>query len=158
MDAFYLNFIWLGVAVLFALIEAASPMLVCIWFCGGAVLSFAVSFFVPDPVIQLIVFVLASVVLLLACRPFFRHRVAQHGSKETDVDAMVGRTVTVTQAITAGEGGRGRALLADTTWNARTVDARPLPTGSHARIVAVEGTWLLLSSEAADTPGPAARA
>jgi membrane protein implicated in regulation of membrane protease activity len=147
-------FIWLGLAVVFGIIEAASPVLVCIWFCAGAGIAFIVSLFCDNILIQSVVFIAASIVMLIALRPFFKHRVAHDATKETDVDAMIGRTVTVTQAIVSN--GEGRALLADTTWLARSEDGSAIPTGSRATIVRVDGTRLVLrpsDQQAADSSG-----
>ena len=95
-----LPFVWLGVAVVAGLIEAASPMLVCIWFCLGAAITFVVSFFVDDLLVQIVVFVIASLVMLAALRPFMKKRVNAKGEQRTNSDAYVDRIVTVSQGIT----------------------------------------------------------
>lgn len=138
-----LTFVWLGAAVVLGVIEAASPALVCIWFCLGAVITFAVSFFVHSVLAQLVVFAVASFAMLLALRPFMKRRMkARAGDDVTDVDALVGRNALVTQAVPAG--GDGRALLGDTSWIARGKDGAALPSGSRARVCAVDGTHLVL--------------
>ena len=138
-----LTFVWLGAAVVLGVIEAASPMLVCVWFCLGAVCAFAVSFFVHSLLVQLVVFALASLAGLIALRPLMRRRVAaKAGDDVTDVDALVGRTAVVTQAVPAG--GEGRALLGDTSWIARCDAGVALSSGQHARVAAVDGTRLVL--------------
>ena len=144
-----LTFVWLGAAVVLGVIEAASPMLVCVWFCAGAVCAFAVSFFTSNLFVQLAVFAVASLAGLLALRPLMRRRVAARaGDDATDVDALVGRTAVVTQAVPAG--GEGRALLGDTSWIARCDEGVALASGQHARVAAVDGTRLVL--EPAEDP------
>lgn len=136
-------FVWLGAAVLLGLFEAAAPGLICIWFCLGAVASFIASLFVGDVFIQIIVFVAVSLVALLALRPLMKKRVNAHLDEvATNADAYVGRDVVVTQAIPDGQ--RGRARLADVTWNARTVDGQAMASGTHARVASVDGTVLVL--------------
>ena len=90
--------IWLGIAVAFGIVEAAAPALVCIWFCVGAAAAFVVSLFTASILVQVAVFLVVSCVALLALRPFFR-KSAKVKAKDalTDVDAYVGREVTVTQ-------------------------------------------------------------
>ena len=140
--------LWLVVAVLLGIVEAASPMLVCIWFCLGAACAFVASLFVDSLFVQAIVFVVASLAMLLALRPFFRRRSTLRESAATDVDAIVGRQVTVTQAIP--EGGQGRALLGDTTWNARATQGAAVASGTRCVVAEVSGTCLVVRPERPD--------
>ena len=84
--------IWLGITVALGLAEAAAPALVCLWFCLGAAITFVVSFFVPDLLVQVIVFVVCSALGLAALRPFMKK---SSESKEkaavTNSDEYVGR-------------------------------------------------------------------
>ena len=135
--------IWLGITVALGLAEAAAPALVCLWFCLGAAVTFVVSFFVDDLLVQIIVFVVCSALGLAALRPFMKK---SSESKEKDAvtnsDEYVGRTVTVVQRIP--EGGTGRVKLADVSWMARMQDGSALASGSKARVEAVESTVLVL--------------
>ena len=140
-----MSFVWLGAAIALGLFEAAAPGLVCIWFCLGAAITFLVSLFVENLLIQVIVFVVASLVMLLSLRPFMKRRVNANGEQAlTNSDAYVGRTVVVTQAIP--QGSRGRVRLADVSWVARTQDGQALPSGSRAIVRAVEGTVLVVEA------------
>ena len=106
------TFVWLGIAVVFGFIEAAAPALVCLWFCLGAAVAFVVSFFVDNILAQVAVFLVASVAMLLALRPFIRKRTkANPEDALTNSDAYVGREVVVTQGIPEGAGQTGRVLL-----------------------------------------------
>jgi membrane protein implicated in regulation of membrane protease activity len=142
MNVSLVSYAWLALAVAFGVIEAAAPMLVCVWFCAGAFVTFLVSLFVDDVVVQLVVFTASSVAMLCALRPFFRRRSGDPRGARTDVDALVGRPVTITQAVPAG--GQGRALLGDTSWFALSDDGASLPTGCRARVVRVDGTRLVV--------------
>ena len=64
--------IWLGITVALGLAEAAAPALVCLWFCLGAAITFVVSFFVFDLLVQVIVFVVSSALGLAALRAFMK--------------------------------------------------------------------------------------
>ncbi|MBS5450261.1 MAG: NfeD family protein [Coriobacteriia bacterium] len=138
----FLPFVWLGVAVVAGLVEAASPLLICIWFCLGAAVTFVVSLFVDNVLTQVIVFLVASFVMLLALRPFMRKRVNAKGEPQMNADGYVGRVVTVTQGITATHD--GRALLGDTSWLARCANGGELSSGSQARVVSVDGARLVV--------------
>ena len=116
----------------------------CLWFCLGAAITFVVSFFVPDLLVQVIVFVVCSALGLAALRPFMKK---SSESKEkaavTNSDEYVGRSVTVVQGIP--QDGTGRVRLADVSWSARTKDGSALSAGSKARVEAVESTVLVVS-------------
>ena len=143
------TFAWLGIAVVFGFIEAAAPALVCLWFCLGAAVAFVTSFFVDDLLVQVIVFLVASIAMLLALRPFLRKRTkANPEDALTNSDAYVGREVVVTQGIPEGSGRTGRVLLADVSWLARTPGGNALPTGAHATVKQVDGTVLVVEPAA----------
>ena len=138
-------FIWLGIAIALGFVEAAAPALVCIWFCLGAVVTFVASFFVESIWIQIVVFTVASLVMLAALRPFMRKRTK--GNPEdalTNSDSYVGREVVVSQRIPAGNGQTGRVLLADVSWLARTADGAEVPSGSRVCIKDVDSTVLVV--------------
>lgn len=141
------TFVWLGLAVLFGVVEAIAPALVCLWFCLGAAVAFAASFFVDDVVIQVAIFLVSSVLMLVALRPFIRKRTkANPEDALTNADTYVGREVVVTQGIPAGSGQCGRVLLADVSWLARTADGSALPAGSRARVAQVDSTVLVVEA------------
>ncbi len=137
--------IWLGIAVAFGIVEAAAPALVCIWFCVGAAAAFVVSLFTASILVQVAVFLVVSCVALLALRPFFR-KSAKVKAKDalTDVDAYVGREVTVTQEIPAGKDLCGRVRLGDVSWLARTSEGVAVPTGSRVVVKSVDSTVLVV--------------
>lgn len=137
--------IWLGIAVAFGIVEAAAPALVCIWFCVGAAAAFVVSLFTANILVQVAVFLVVSCVALLALRPFFR-KSAKVKAKDalTDVDAYVGREVTVTQEIPAGKDLCGRVRLGDVSWLARTSEGVAVPTGSRVVVKSVDSTVLVV--------------
>ena len=137
--------IWLGIAVAFGIVEAAAPALVCIWFCVGAAAAFVVSLFTASILVQVAVFLVVSCVALLALRPFFR-KSAKVKAKDalTDVDAYVGREVTVTQENPAGKDLCGRVRLGDVSWLARTSEGVAVPTGSRVVVKSVDSTVLVV--------------
>lgn len=139
-----LSLIWLGVAVLLAILEASSPMLVCIWFCAGAVITFIASFFIDSLLIQIAIFTVASLVMLIALRPLMVKRTRTESGKEVPMnsDAYVGRIATITQEATKTSS--GRAALGDTSWIAVSERGDRLPIGTQVRVVRVDGARLFV--------------
>ena len=136
-------FIWLGIAVVLAFIEAAAPALVCVWFCVGAAAALVTSIFVTDLLVQIIVFLVVSLVALIALRPFIKKRVNVRGDEvATNSDAYIGRDVVVTQNIP--EGRQGRVRLGDVSWSARSSSGEAITAGTLAKVDAVDGTVLVV--------------
>lgn len=141
-------FIWLAIAVVFGIVEAAAPALVCIWFCIGAAVAFVVSLFVADIWVQVVVFLVVSAACLLALRPFIRKNAkASPEDAVTNYDTYIGREVVVTQAIPAGKGRCGRVLLADVSWLARTANGEAVPTGDRVVVKDVDSTVLVVAPQ-----------
>ena len=67
-----MNWLWLGAAVVFGLIEAATAALVSVWFVGGAVAALLVSLLGGALWLQILLFLAVSAVILALTRPLVR--------------------------------------------------------------------------------------
>jgi membrane protein implicated in regulation of membrane protease activity len=140
------TFVWLAVAVVFGLIEAMGPALVCIWFCVGAAVAFVVSFFVDSLLVQVVVFLVVSLAALIGLRPFIRKSSKERlDDVKTNYDTYVGRELVVSQAIPAGTGSTGRVLLGDVSWLARTCDGTAVEEGARVVVREVDSTVLVVA-------------
>ena len=61
--------IWLGLFVLFLVIEIITMGLTTIWFAGGALVAFLVAILGMGPAVQIVVFAIVSLILLAVTRP-----------------------------------------------------------------------------------------
>ena len=93
-----MKLIWLVFLILFVVAELLTMGLTTIWFAGGALVALIVSFISSNAVLQLIVFVVVSVLLLLVTRPlakkYFSNRIVK-----TNIDDMVGKKAKVVFTI-----------------------------------------------------------
>lgn len=133
-DPNILALVWIGVAVVFAIVEGVTTGLTSIWFAGGA-LAAALTAIVTDNIyIQAAVFILISVVLLIATRPLVKKHINNKVEK-TNVDALTGMKGIVIAAISPNETG---AVRADgKVWSA-TADCEIGP-GSEVEITGIKG-------------------
>ena len=76
-----MTWIWLGLIVVLSLLEFASKNFVPIWFVFSAVISFILSIFIDDYIIQFLVFVILGSVLLLTTRDYLIRYVNDRKSK-----------------------------------------------------------------------------
>ncbi|MBC3516931.1 NfeD family protein [Neobittarella massiliensis] len=134
---------WLAAIVVFALLEAASPALVSIWFAAGAVGALLTSLFSSLFWVQLLVFFALSGILLAATRPLCR-RYMKGRSQPTNADMLIGQTATVTEDISNVKAA-GRVYLSGQSWAARSLDGSDIPKSTLVRVDHIEGVKLLVS-------------
>ena len=91
---------WLVVMILFLILEMITISLVSIWFVGGSLAAFLVSFAVSNIWIEAGVFLGVSLVLLLLIRPMARKLgVKQKDQIRSGAQALVGKRALVTETI-----------------------------------------------------------
>ena len=133
--------IWLGIAVVMAIIEAASLGFITVWFVIGGIVAFIANWCGASLLLQIILFLAVSVVLLLVLRPFAMRYRNRGPSKEP---TPVGGIATVVETIPAG-GGTGRVATTDRmTWTAISSDGSEIPEGTQVRIVNHESIKLIV--------------
>ena len=143
------HWIWLGLTVLFAIIEAITLGLTTIWF---ALAGFIVIFlsFLPIPFeFQVLIFLIISAVLLFFTRPLAVIKF-KTGKVKTNVDSLVGKHALVAKQITEFE--RGEVKLNGQMWSARLEDssdntlasARTLAEGAKCEVVRIEGVQAIV--------------
>ena len=91
---------WLVAMIIFLVLEMATISLVSIWFVGGSLAAFLVSFVVKKPWIEVLVFLGVSLVLLFLIRPLTRKfSVKQKDQIRSGAQALVGKRAIVTERI-----------------------------------------------------------
>ena len=142
LDGMEPHWTWLILGLVLAVAEMVVPGVFLIWFAAAALIVGLLTAALPLALpVQVVAFVVLSLASVLASRRFLkRHPVVsadpllnQRGQR------LVGRSVTVTQAI---EGGNGRVRCGDTEWLAQGPDAevgaRLTVTGSAGATLIVE--------------------
>lgn len=133
--------IWLALMIGFAVLEAATVQLICIWFAAGSLTAMAVSLLGGPLWLQILVFFVISIVLFAMLWPLAK----KHFKPKlvaTNTDALVGRICKVTEGIDPVEG--GRVKLNDVTWSARSEDGEAIPAGSQVKILKIQGATLIV--------------
>lgn len=146
MDDFSINnpeYVWLGIAALLALAELFVPGVFLIWVAAAAAVTGILSLFIDMTFAgQLTVFGLSTIAAVLGGRRWYlTHNVESESPLLNNRSAqLVGRTVTVVEAISATS---GRVKVADGEWKAKGPD---MEKGTVAKIAAVEGGVLRLEA------------
>ena len=139
----YLPVYWLIALVVFLVIEAATLCLATIWFGGGARVSLIAAMCGAGIVIQIVLFLVVSLVLLFFTRPF-AVRFLNKDTLKTNVDRVVGMEGVVTEEI-SNLAGTGKVSLGGNIWTARTEnEGGTIPVDTVVAVLRVEGVKLIV--------------
>lgn len=134
---------WLILAAIFIVIEIATLGLTTIWFAGGAFVAAIVGACGANLVIQIICFVVVSVLLLVITRPIAMKHLETKIQK-TNLDAIIGQTAVVLSEINNIES-IGKVKVNNMEWTARaSEDAVIIPKGATAKVIRIEGVKLIV--------------
>ena len=135
--------LWLVLLVVFLVIEIATMGLTTIWFAAGAVVATLLALVHAPFWLQLIAFLLVSIVMLIFTRPvavkyFNRDRV------RTNVESMIGKEEIVVYEVDNLQG-LGRVIVGGQEWSARsTQNDIKIPVGAVGIVKAIDGVKLII--------------
>ena len=124
------TWIWLILAVVFVVAEAATTALISVWFAVGSAAALVASIFTDSPAVQVVVFALVSAVTLGIMVPTL---VKRRGNRKPPVtngsQLAVGKRGVVLKAICPARS----AACAWTGWTGRQKPPTPCPKAPAAR-------------------------
>lgn len=134
-------YIWLIVAAIMAIVEAASQGVITVWFVVGGVVAFFCGLAGMNLIVQIIVFLVVS----LGCLALFRPTVVKHRSRPGSAEETpVGQNGVVIQQIDRAKL-TGRVETSDhMTWAALSSDGSVIPEGTHVRVVGQDSIKLIV--------------
>ncbi len=135
--------VWLGLALVFLVIEANTVAMVTAWFCLGALAAMAGAFLGAELWLQIVIFLAVSAATLLAFRPLVRKRFNAKVHK-TNLDAVVGSVGTVFEPIHNIEA-TGKVKLGGMEWSARSTSGEPIEAGAVIKVDRIEGVKVFVS-------------
>ncbi len=137
-----MEWFWLAIVVLAVVAEAATAGLVSIWLIPGALVAMILAFFGVDVWIQLVVFLVLSIIGILCFRKLARRFLPQKEVR-TNVDSVMGEKCVVCERID-NLAGHGQVKVKGTLWAARALEADAIyEEGAVLTVVAVEGVKLI---------------
>ena len=135
-------FVWLVIAVVLGIFEAATVALVSIWFAIGAVAAMVPAYFNAPFWVQILVFILVSALCFVFTRPFFK-KIIRVNKQPTNVDRLVGQEGVATDDIENIEC-RGKLFISGLTWSARSETGELIPQGAVVTVKKIEGATLVV--------------
>lgn len=145
MDAGMISIVWLVVLAILLVIEFLTLGLTTVWFAGGALIAFLVSLAGGPLWLQILLFLVISVVLLLFTRPLAVKYLNKNVQK-TNVDSIPGQKGIVTVTIDNLKA-EGQVTIRGMEWSARAKDDNIIEKGKVVRVIAVEGVKLIVEED-----------
>ena len=135
--------VWLIFSVAALIIEASTEAIVSIWFCVGALISFAISFIPGVPYWgEIIIFVGVSLISFFLMRPFIKKWTAKKEKTRGYIDNLVGKKGIVLTKVDSLQ--PGEIEVNGMTWTASTLTNETFEEGEVARVVSVAGNKLFI--------------
>lgn len=137
---------WLGAFGVLLLIEILTLGLTTIWFAVGALAAFLLALVQVPLMIQIVVFIVVSVVMLVFTRPIMTKYLNKKTTK-TNAESLVGRKARVLIPINNLKS-EGQVMVNGMEWTARsTKDGVTFQKDEMVRIAGISGVKLIVEKE-----------
>ena len=134
--------VWIGLIVVTAAVEAATVQLVTVWFAVGGVaglISYAAGL---EIWLQILIFAIVSAVALAVTRPLVK-KFTNGRRMPTNADRFIGEKAVVTEKI-ENDLSKGAVKIGGLEWTARSVDSETAEVGEQVTVEAIEGAKLIV--------------
>ncbi len=138
-----MTLMWLVALILFGIAEAVTVGLVSIWFAAGAAVAMIVSALSGPIWLQVLLFLMVSVVLLALLRPFV-NRVSNPNKQPTNADRHIGQQALVIEEIN-NLAETGAVKLDGVVWSARSEHGEIIPVGQLIEVKRIAGVKLYVA-------------
>ncbi len=146
MDGVY----WLIIVIVMAVIEIITLGLTTIWFAGGALAAFIASLLGADLAMQIILFIVVSVVLLALTRPLAVNYLNTDRVK-TNAESLIGKLGVVKEKVD-NLNAQGIVSVEGQEWTARAIDDEMIPLYAVVEVVEIRGVKLMVREKVRKTP------
>lgn len=134
--------LWLLAVIVLGILEAATTQLVTIWFALGALAAMLAAVCHAPLWLQIVLFVVVSVLALVFTRPIVRKQL--NGKKTpTNADRVLGR-VGVVQDTISNTLAQGTVTVDGAVWSARSASGTDIPAGTRVVAERIEGVKLIV--------------
>lgn len=134
--------VWIGLIVVTAAVEAATVQLVTVWFAVGGVAGLIAYAAGLEIWLQILIFALVSAVALAVTRPLVK-KFTNGRRMPTNADRFIGEKAVVTEKI-ENDLSKGAVKIGGLEWTARSVDSETAEVGEQVTVEAIEGAKLIV--------------
>ena len=133
---------WLIAAGVFFVGEIITVGFLIFWLGIASLIAMVVSFFTSNVILQMTVFIISSVLLILATKPFVK-KFMKTENMITNAFSLVGKKALVIQEIDSVKG-TGQIKVGGETWSALCEEDGIVPVDTEVKIVKIEGVKALV--------------
>jgi membrane protein implicated in regulation of membrane protease activity len=137
---------WAIAVIVLAIVEIFTPTFFALCLAAGALLGAITASIGMEVSWQLLFFAVGATMAFIFVRPLMMKVFLKKDKVKTGVDALVGRTARVSEAIDP-EQNRGRASIDGDDWKAVSIDDSPIGYGQTVVIERVDSTILYVKCD-----------
>ena len=138
---------WLIAFVALLVIEIITLGLTTVWFAIGSIAAFLEAYVGASVVVQIVVFLVVSIVFLVFTRPILMKFFNQKRER-TNAESLIGQKALVLEKIDSMYA-TGRVIVNGMEWSAKTEDAEAIEADSVVLIKGIQGVKLIVEKEEA---------
>ena len=136
---------WLILFIILLIIEICTLGLTTVWFAIGALVSWILALLQVSLPVQVIVFLVVSILLFILTRPiaikyFNRNR------EKTNADGLIGQVAIVTETIDAIQS-TGVVVINGMEWSAKASDGQVIEEGVQVMVESIQGVKLIVKNK-----------
>lgn len=142
----YYLVIWLALLIILGIIEFATLGLTTVWFCAGAVVAIIANICGAPLIVQIVLFLIISIVTLIFTRPLVIRYINKDRIK-TNADSLIGKSAIVVEEIDNLKA-MGTVNINGQEWTARCEDENGnIEAGEVVEIKAIQGVKLIVAKQ-----------
>ncbi len=135
---------WAVLLMLFTVIEIVTPQMTTIWLAASSGVALIIAFFLPEIIwLQILVFVLVSVILLIFTRKLSQ-RILKGKKKRLNADRCIDQQAVVTEDIN-NLLGKGQVNIKGAIWTARSETDEIIQKGELVTVKRIEGVKVIVN-------------
>lgn len=135
--------LWAILIIAMIIVEISTFQFISIWFAVGGIFALISAAMGASFLIQMTVFVVASVILLILTLPLAK-KLTNFKKTATNSELNIGQFATVIEEVNA-EKGTGRVKLKGVDWTAISSDGSIIPKDSVVIVNKIKGTKLIVT-------------
>lgn len=136
-------YIWLILAGVFVIGEVLTAGFLIFWLGIGSLIAMAVSFITDNIIIQTTVFLISSVILILATKPLVK-KFAKVETTKTNAFSLIDKKGIVTKDISSINS-TGQVKVEGELWSATGENDIEIPKGTEVKIKEIKGVKLIVT-------------
>lgn len=139
LEAYY----WLMLFIVLIAIEIITMGLTTIWFAGGSLVAFFAAIAGINGYVQVVLFLVISLVLLIFTRPLVKKQLLTKKEK-TNAESLIGREAVVIEPISNLDS-TGKVKIGDIEWMARAVEnSIRIENDTIVKVLRIEGVKMIV--------------